>query len=209
MEIRERLTEAIRGILDCTPHKNISMSDIERIINSISESAYEPQDIVKKIYADEDKIFNCKVSEAIEYLSSYKDCKLCEEWHYDDRYFVFIKKDIETEDKIFARLFEYVKNECGVKATLPDFTLSPEKYRIKPKPKYRPFKSQQECFKEMNCHPDFGWLIIVETGEEATVEAVHSDKIILTNDFECLFKDAFKCYKFTDNTPFGIKDSLK
>ena len=93
-----------------------------------------------------------------------------------------------------------------VKATLPDFTLSPENNRIKPKPKYRPFKSQQECFKEMNCHPDFGWLIIVETGEEATVEAVHSNKIILTNDFECLFKDAFKCYKFTDNTPFGIKD---
>jgi len=77
-------------------------------------------------------------------------------------------------------------------------------FRIKPEPKYRPFKSQKECFKEMNCHPNFGWLIIVETGKEATIEAVHSDKIILTNDFECLFKDAFKCYKFTDGTPFGI-----
>ena len=85
-----------------------------------------------------------------------------------------------------------------------DFTLSPENYRIKPKSKYRPFKSQKECFKEMNCHPNFGWLIIVETGKDATIEAVHSDKIILTNDFECLFKDAFKCYKFTDGTPFGI-----
>ena len=87
-----------------------------------------------------------------------------------------------------------------------DFSLSPGNYRIKSKSKYRPFKSQKECFKEMNCHPNFGWLIIVETGKEATIKSVYSDKIILTNDFECLFKDAFKYYKFTDNTPFGIKE---
>ena len=87
-----------------------------------------------------------------------------------------------------------------------DFSLSPGNYRIKSKSKYRPFKSQKECFKEMNCHPNFGWLIIVETGKEATIKSVYSDKIILTNDFECLFKDAFKYYKFTHNTPFGIKE---
>ena len=93
-----------------------------------------------------------------------------------------------------------------IKATNPEFILSPKNYRIKPELEYRPFKNLQECLNEMNCHSDFGWLIRVETDEEVTIEEVCLDRIILTNDFECLFKDAFKCYKFTDNTPFGIKD---
>ena len=32
------------------------------------------------------------------------------------------------------------------------------KYRIKPEPKYRPFKSQEECWNEMLKHQPFGWL---------------------------------------------------
>ena len=31
-------------------------------------------------------------------------------------------------------------------------------YRIKPEPKYRPFKTQEECWNEMLKHQPFGWL---------------------------------------------------
>ena len=38
------------------------------------------------------------------------------------------------------------------------FSESPSDYRIKPKPKYRPFKNQEECWEEMLKHQPFGWV---------------------------------------------------
>ena len=32
------------------------------------------------------------------------------------------------------------------------------KYRVKPKPKFRPFRTQEECWEEMLKHQPFGWL---------------------------------------------------
>ena len=32
------------------------------------------------------------------------------------------------------------------------------KHRIKPEPKYRPFKTKEECWDEMHKHSDFGWV---------------------------------------------------
>ena len=31
-------------------------------------------------------------------------------------------------------------------------------YRIKPEPKYRPFKDAEECWEEMQKHQPFGWV---------------------------------------------------
>ena len=94
-----------------------------------------------------------------------------------------------------------------VKMTNPDFTLSPENYRIKPE--YRPFKTKEECWNEMHKHPDFGWLIRMDTGIFAfvNIKAIFSEEIVFDNDFDNVytFKNAFKYYKFTDGTPFGIK----
>ena len=39
-----------------------------------------------------------------------------------------------------------------------DFILSPDDYRIKPEPKYRLFKTQEECWNEMLKHQPFGWV---------------------------------------------------
>lgn len=39
-----------------------------------------------------------------------------------------------------------------------DFYQSPGKYRIKPEPKYRPFRTRRECWDEMLKHQPFGWL---------------------------------------------------
>ena len=82
-------------------------------------------------------------------------------------------------------------------------------YRIKAEPKYRPFKTKEECWNEMHKHPDFGWLIKMDTGVFAfvNIKAIFSEEIVFDNDFDNVytFKNAFKYYKFTDGTPFGIK----
>ena len=87
-----------------------------------------------------------------------------------------------------------------------DFTLSPENYRIKPE--YRPFKTKEECWDEMHCHSDFGWLIRIDTGVFVNIKTIFSEEIVFDNDFDNVytFKNAFKYYKFTDGTPFGIKE---
>ena len=79
-------------------------------------------------------------------------------------------------------------------------------FRIKPEPKYRPFKTKEECWNEMHKHPDFGWLIRIDTGVFANIKAIFSEEIVFDNDFDNVytFKNAFKYYKFTDGTPFGI-----
>ena len=77
-----------------------------------------------------------------------------------------------------------------------DFTLSPGNYRIKPEPKYRPFKTKEECWGEMHCHSDFGWLIRMDTGIFAfvNIKAIFSEEIVFDNDFDNVytFKNAFK-----------------
>ena len=73
----------------------------------------------------------------------------------------------------------------------------PSKYRIKPEPKYRPFKNQEECWNEMLKHQPFGWTkLIGETGYS----------LITDVDNDLLYSDAFKECTFADGTPFGIKE---
>lgn len=44
-----------------------------------------------------------------------------------------------------------------IETTTPKFDLLHE-YRIKPGPKYRPFKNADECWQEMLKHQPFGWV---------------------------------------------------
>lgn len=77
------------------------------------------------------------------------------------------------------------------------FSASPDKYRIKPEPKYRPFKNQEECWQEMQKHQPFGWTKLIG-------ETVYS--LIVDVDNEIIYSDAFKECTFADGTPFGIKE---
>lgn len=101
-------------------------------------------------------------------------------------------------------------NNRWVSAESPGFIMELKNYRIKSEPKYRPFKTKEECWNEMHKHPDFGWLIKMDTGIFAfvNIKAIFSEEIVFDNDFDNVytFKNAFKYYKFTDGTPFGIKD---
>lgn len=67
-------------------------------------------------------------------------------------------------------------------------------YRIKPEPKYRPFKDAKECWAEMQKHQPFGWVKYAD--KYISISAIDSD-----NDYEIDFDD----YTFADDTPFGVK----
>ena len=87
-------------------------------------------------------------------------------------------------------------------------------YRIKPEPKYRPFKSQEECWKEMLKHQPFGWLKSKMNGRFSCIGEVYgSDEFetvyIALSTSESLSRSSdsmFEQYTFYDGTPFGIKE---
>ena len=94
-----------------------------------------------------------------------------------------------------------------------DFHESPVKYRIKPEPKYRPFKSQEECLQEMLKHHPFGWLKSKMNGRFSCIGEVYgSDEFetvyIALSTSESLSRSSdsmFEQYTFYDGTPFGVK----
>lgn len=67
-------------------------------------------------------------------------------------------------------------------------------YRVKPEPKYRPFKDAKECWQEMLKHQPFGWVKYAD--KYISISAIDSN-----NDYETDFDD----YTFADDTPFGVK----
>ena len=93
-----------------------------------------------------------------------------------------------------------------------DFDKKPNFYRIKPEPKYRPFKTREECWEEMHKHPDFGWVKVNVTGEyEQIVRIFDYCKTelsfnIANNDDDYTSEMMLNSYTFTDGTPFGIKE---
>ena len=88
-----------------------------------------------------------------------------------------------------------------------NFTSPPSDYRIKPKPKYRPFKNQEECWEEMLKHQSIGWIRYddsITAIQNIAPEGITITDGIKTSNFyfeECLMK-----MKFADDTPFGIKE---
>ena len=86
------------------------------------------------------------------------------------------------------------------------FVSLPSDYRIKPEPKYRPFKNQEECWNEMLKHQPFGW-IKNDVGNIFNIIAmVNQNHAIKLNECYSKYSDLFKDFKFTDGTPFGIKE---
>lgn len=85
-------------------------------------------------------------------------------------------------------------------------------YRIKPEPKYRHFKSQEECWNEMLKHQPFGWLKSIRKQEKVHIERVFEVKdfaLITLSINEGINNNSsyfFNEYTFADGTPFGIKE---
>ena len=109
-DIKEKLTNSLKNLY----HERVyfDIADVKRIVNEMPESAFTPRLIDRDIIADKDKLFDKNVSDVIDYLSSYKDYKLCQRWNcYESNYFVFSKKEKETEEEMFERVYDIVNNK--------------------------------------------------------------------------------------------------
>ena len=85
----------------------------------------------------------------------------------------------------------------------PNFDNNDFDYRIKPEPKYRPFKDAEECWAEMLKHQPFGWVKEKYSGRYTLITEVNGLSVKAREG--CRFIDGVIHYTFADDTPFGIK----
>ena len=79
-------------------------------------------------------------------------------------------------------------------------------YRIKPEPKYRPFKNAEECWQEMQKHQPFGWVKLKDTESGYyMLKGIASQVVIGFNETPFSYKRVFEDYTFADELTFGIK----
>ncbi len=116
-------------------------------------------------------------------------------------------KEIEFRSKGFDEEWKKV-NE------IPGLSYSSFDYRVKPEPKYRPFKDADECWQEMLKHEPFGWVVIIENNLSIkyNIQALVQDGVkstaVLTDDVmseKFPFEGVLQKFTFVDGTPFGIK----
>ena len=109
-DIREKLINRLkRTYRECVC---FDIEDVRKIVDELPESKFTPKLVDRDIIADKDKLFDKNVSDVIDYLSSYKDYTLRQRWNcYESNYFVFSKKEKETEEEIFERLYDVVNSK--------------------------------------------------------------------------------------------------
>lgn len=93
-----------------------------------------------------------------------------------------------------------------IETTTPSFDIVSHEYRIKPKPKYRPFANLEECWQEMQKHNPFGWIKYKTDNVYSFIVKVDKDYVYLAVNEYWSFETLFKKYTFADDTPFGIKE---
>lgn len=110
-------------------------------------------------------------------------------------------KDIEIRSKNpHAQLNGWVK--------MDEFIFGNFEYRIKPEPKYRPFKDAKECWAEMLKHQPFG---VAKDKYFANYQTHRAFTCLVTNGCHFrgyedeTFESCFKNLLFADGTPFGVK----
>ena len=80
------------------------------------------------------------------------------------------------------------------------------KHRIKPEPKYRPFKDAEECWQEMQKHQPFGWLKDKNDGHLTLITVVDDEDMMgLSGNKGWDFLSIMNMYVFADGVPFGVK----
>ena len=81
----------------------------------------------------------------------------------------------------------------------------PSNYRIKPEPKYRPFKNSEECWNEMLKHQPFGWVKDKEDGHYSLITCV-DDKVCLNANNGWSMNGTMDNFTFADGSVFGVKE---
>lgn len=79
-------------------------------------------------------------------------------------------------------------------------------YRIKPEPKYRPFKDAKECIEEMKKHEPFGWVKDKPGfGDKCSAITEVSISSIRRGVTWFCTNEMFQYVTFLDGSPFGVK----
>ena len=114
--------------------------------------------------------------------------------------------------------------------TVDYFLSHPLEYRIKPEPKYRPFKDGAECWEEMQKHDPFGWIKAIPNEKyiakyypcskdnnplyyqvqkvaPAYIKYDDINDVYEIGEQDKSYKDVFGVMTFADGTPFGIKEA--
>lgn len=114
--------------------------------------------------------------------------------------------------KAFAegKIIEVFDDDRWVEIFDPSFSLSPKYYRIKPEPKYRPFKSHEECWNEARKHNDFPWIRYIGGGF-TQIKSIGKNDVNVESNLEhphttYSFAMAYLTLTFNDGTPFGVKE---
>ena len=113
-----------------------------------------------------------------------------------------------------GKKIQYKEISEWLDTSLPLFNWAKYKYRVKPEPKFRPFKNQEECWNEMLKHQPFGW--IKDDYKYIHISSVFKDEIECSPDEDddgnlhaCIIKFTSvyeQGYTFADGTPFGVKE---
>ena len=87
------------------------------------------------------------------------------------------------------------------------------KFRIKPETNYRPFKTQEECWNEMNKHQPFSFVVNKDSVDYFSICRVFKDEkgisriTFISNPYSGWDMEiVFDRFNFADGTPFGIKE---
>lgn len=102
------------------------------------------------------------------------------------------------------RWYDSDRKDCKLK-----FDSDPQMYRIKPK--YRPFRSEEECWNEMLKHQPFGWVKDKKLYNYFIIDGVYYSKsfdypVASMAGEAFTYKEMIDKYLFADGTPFGIKE---
>lgn len=80
-------------------------------------------------------------------------------------------------------------------------------YRIKPEPKYRPFKDAEECWNEMEKHQPFGWVQDKVSKAFYNIAFFNIKNVYIgTSNISHDYTDILFNFTFVDGTQFGIKE---
>lgn len=82
-------------------------------------------------------------------------------------------------------------------------------YRIKPEPKYRPFKDAKECWQEMQKHQPFGWTRDNDNDIYDMITRVTNSGILFAGSYFneiATYDFSYDRVTFADGTPLGIRE---
>ena len=108
-----------------------------------------------------------------------------------------------------GRKIEYreLGEEHWSETSTPTFDIESNEYRIKPEPKYRPFKDKEECWQEMQKHQPFGWIKGKEGEHHSLITSIIADEeeVYINGISGFVLDEIMEHYTFADGLPFGVK----